>query len=200
MAKAMKESGCAQVDFGVESGSQKVLDYIKKEIKCEDTKRAFALARQAGLRAGATVMVGVPNETKDDIQMTMDFLDEIKPDFVGPFFITPYPGTELYDMAKKNEWVDSSGDINWQSTEEPVMKTAMPSSEIKKAYERLLAYNRSTFLDYLRQPRFVLDLLWVFARRPKYIPKAAFYALGSRRRDFMNLFLYIFRKEMLKSR
>jgi radical SAM superfamily enzyme YgiQ (UPF0313 family) len=197
MAKAMKSSGCVQVDFGVESGSRAILDYIKKEIDPEDIKRAFRIAKKNGLRVLATVMVGVPIEREEDLELTEKLLDEIGPNFVAPFFITPFPGTELYDTAKANGWLDTSHEINWQSTEEPVMNLDIPKKNIKTAYERILSRDHSVFFEYLKEPLFLYDMAGVFIKYPGYFFKMMVHFFRGEKKDMMNLFLYIFRREML---
>jgi radical SAM superfamily enzyme YgiQ (UPF0313 family) len=199
MAAAMKSAGCVQIDFGVESGSQKVLDIIKKDIKCDQTKRAFGIARDNGLRALATVMVGLPGEDEKDLVMTEELIREIKPDFVVPSFATPYPGTELYEIARQRGWIDTTEEINWQQMEEPIMAMGIPSITIKNALERLLKYNKPVMLDYLKKPEFLFDMLRLFARKPRYLFEIASYAAKGNRKDMINVFLYVFRKEMLNN-
>jgi len=174
-----------------------VLDYIKKDVRCEETERAFEAARKNGLRALATVMVGLPVEDPSDLEKTVGLIDRIKPDFVAPFFATPYPGTELYDIARGNGLIDATREIKWQSTEEPVMTVKMPASEIKRVFEKLLNYNNSAFADYLFQPRFILDLLMMLVKNPKCMFKMAACGISGKRREMMNVFLYMFRKEMV---
>jgi len=197
MAKAMRSSGCVQVDFGVESGSQRLLDYIKKNIKCEETRRAFKIAKDSGLRVLATVMTGLPTENMIDFAMTKRLLDEISPDFVLPTFTMPYPGTELYSMARENRWIDTSKELDWRNSGEPIMAAGMPPSEIKKAYEDLLSYDKSVLSKYLLQPLFLFDLSKVFLRHPKYIGLFLLYVMKGRKKELMDLFLYIFRKEIV---
>lgn len=197
MAQAMRSSGCVQVDFGVESGSQKVLDYIKKDIRINEIKEAFRIAKESKLRTLATVMVGLPCEKNEDLNLTKDLIWEIKPSFVAPFFATPFPGTELFDIAKNEALMDFSKEINWQSTEEPLMKCGVSTREIKKAYDELLSYNKSAVFNYLLNPRFILDIFIIFLRKPSYIFMFVKLAAKGKRKDFMNKFLYVFRKEII---
>jgi radical SAM superfamily enzyme YgiQ (UPF0313 family) len=97
MVKALKRSGCIQLDLGVESGSQEVLNRIKKGIKIEDIRNAFALCRKHRMGTYATIMINNPSETKDDIKKTEELVKEIKATRYGISICTPYPGTEIYD-------------------------------------------------------------------------------------------------------
>ena len=98
--KKMADAGCKSVWFGVESGSQKILDMLNKGITLSDIKRAFDIYKKYGIKRGASVMIGIPGESLDDIQKTRDLINEIKPDYV---FWNPFlgiPGSEIYDEIK----------------------------------------------------------------------------------------------------
>lgn len=98
----MKKAGCIAVAFGVESGSQKILDNIQKNIKIADIKTAFKNCHEVGILTHAYIMVGNIGEDKTTIQQTKDILAEIKPFNINVSITTPYPGTQLYDYAMKN--------------------------------------------------------------------------------------------------
>lgn len=92
----MKKAGCVQIDFGVESGSQKVLDTIGKGQTVEQARRAFSLCRAAGLRSFANFMINTPGETWEDIEKTRALARELKASRYEVWVTTPYPGSELY--------------------------------------------------------------------------------------------------------
>lgn len=99
MLRKMKRAGCYRVGYGIESGSQQILDKMNKGVTVEQAKRAIRLARKAGLICGTTFMFGYRGENLDTIKETVNFCKElmISPSF---FFTTPYPSTELYKEAK----------------------------------------------------------------------------------------------------
>lgn len=98
VVKTMKESGCIQLDFGVESGSQRILDeIIRKNIKLEQVEQAFKLCHKHGIRTHAAFMIGLPTETRDEVIRTFKFAKKIKPDWYAFGMFTPLPGTDLYD-------------------------------------------------------------------------------------------------------
>jgi len=98
----MKQAGCARVEFGIESGSQRMLDFLKKGITLEQIKEAFSMAKKTGLSTMGFVMLNIPGETKEDIADTKRLLMEIEPDFLQVSFATPYPGTELFKICEKD--------------------------------------------------------------------------------------------------
>lgn len=159
-AVELKKSGCLQVDFGVESGSQKVLDYIKKGITVEQSKKAFEICKKYKLRSLATIMIGTPHETMEDIQKTKELLKEIKPDYTGFFFTTPYPGTELYKQTLENKWLDLSDDLSWESNATPKFTMNFTHEELHEIYNSLVKGSfRKTTVGYIKQPAFLFDVI-----------------------------------------
>lgn len=96
---AMADAGCVLIGYGIESGSQRMLDLIKKQVSVEQAKNAVRLTKKYLGWADCSFMIGYPGETKETIQETIHFCKELDltPEVI--FFMTPYPGTELYKMA-----------------------------------------------------------------------------------------------------
>lgn len=99
LLEAMRDAGCVQVDFGVESGSARLLKSMHKSITPTDVVEAFSLAKSVGLRTGASFILGSPDETEADLAATEDLSRRIDSDWTIFFFSTPYPGTELYEVT-----------------------------------------------------------------------------------------------------
>lgn len=95
----MAEVGCVWIGYGIESGSQKILDAMNKKATVERAKQAIIETRRAGIFANTTFIFGYPGETKETIQETIDFKRELGIE-CSSFFATPYPGTPLYDQAR----------------------------------------------------------------------------------------------------
>jgi radical SAM superfamily enzyme YgiQ (UPF0313 family) len=104
LLRKMKAAGCRLIQVGVESGSQSILDNLKKKLTVEQIKEAFRAARQAGIRTVANCMVGLPGETREDFAKTLALVKKIKADYLNVNFITPFPGTELYRQALAQGW------------------------------------------------------------------------------------------------
>jgi anaerobic magnesium-protoporphyrin IX monomethyl ester cyclase len=98
----MKQAGCYRVAFGVESGSQQILDKIGKHVTLAQIETAFVNARKCGLRTTAFLMLGNPGDTEATMQATIAFTKKLGPDFAQFTIATPYPGTALYELVRKN--------------------------------------------------------------------------------------------------
>lgn len=100
----MKKAGCQQIFFGVESGSQKILDIIGKGTTVEQNERAIRMAREVGLFVSISVIIGHPGETIETMNQTVEFIKKTRPDDVYICVATPYPGTQLYEQIKNLGW------------------------------------------------------------------------------------------------
>jgi radical SAM superfamily enzyme YgiQ (UPF0313 family) len=98
--RLMKKAGCTSVSYGIESGSQKILDLMKKRVTVEQAKRAILLNKKVGLRHPTSFILGMPGETPETVKETIEFCKELNIPLKSIMFATPYPGTELYQKAK----------------------------------------------------------------------------------------------------
>jgi len=90
-----REAGVWNIFFGIESGSQQMLDHMKKGIMVSEIKRAVALTHEVGIQSQCSFIVGMPGETLRTLATTDALIKEIKPSFYGWVFACPFPGTEL---------------------------------------------------------------------------------------------------------
>ena len=104
--KKMKEAGCKCIFYGIESGSQKILDIIKKDITLEQVKKAVLLAKKYKLYVKGSFIIGLPHETKDDIMKTINLLKKLPLNFVQISIATPIPGTEMWDLALNKKGIE----------------------------------------------------------------------------------------------
>ena len=106
----MREANFRRVTLGVESGSPRILKMIRKGETNEDVKRAIGLLRKAGIRSHAFFMIGLPDETPEDVELSKKLIQDVQPDHVEINMVTPYPGTDIFarlipeDPAKIDRW------------------------------------------------------------------------------------------------
>lgn len=101
LLKLMVKAGCYRIDVGVESGSPRILEMMKKSITLDDVLRAAKLLDKYGIDWTAFFLTGFPYETKEDLEATAKFMKKINPYRVVLSSFTPYPGTEEYERAKQ---------------------------------------------------------------------------------------------------
>ena len=90
-----KKAGVWSIFLGIESGSQKMLDGMKKHTTVEENKRAIQLCHQYGIQVQAAYVIGLPGETKETLAETQKFITENQTQVLGCGFATPFPATEL---------------------------------------------------------------------------------------------------------
>jgi anaerobic magnesium-protoporphyrin IX monomethyl ester cyclase len=110
--QALKAAGCAEVWMGVESGSQTVLNAMDKGLSLPAVIVARRRLKEAGIRACFFLQLGYPGETWTELQETIDFVRETRPDDIGVSFSYPLPGTVFYErvrtqLGQKRNWTDS---------------------------------------------------------------------------------------------
>lgn len=101
LLKKMKEAGCKALQFGIESGSQKMLNIMNKQVTNEQASNALRITRKLGIGAATCFMMGFPEETIETIEETIKFCIKNEIHLVTIFLVSPYPGTELYEQAQK---------------------------------------------------------------------------------------------------
>ena len=119
----MKEAGCISVWFGVESGTQQVLDAMKKGITPELTLKVLGWVREVGLKPVPNVILGFPGETQESAWKTIKFVEKVAPDDMGFYNVaTPFPGTPMYDLVKEKGWLRVT-DFDKYDTTKPIFET-----------------------------------------------------------------------------
>jgi anaerobic magnesium-protoporphyrin IX monomethyl ester cyclase len=95
----MKQAGCVDLTFGVESGSPRVLQFLKKNIEVDDVTRVIEWCHEIGIKTAINLMFGLPHETDEDVEMSFNLIRKCKPLFVDAIIYRPFPGTELFDYC-----------------------------------------------------------------------------------------------------
>ena len=141
---AMHEAGCDLIEFGIESGSQKLLNAMRKGITVEQIKNAFTLAHDEGIKTMGFLMLGLPGETRETLEETLQLVQEVDCDYLQVSFATPYPGTGLHAWAEKNDLLQTDDWERYVFLNETVMENPTAPPELLREYWQRI--NRAFYL------------------------------------------------------
>jgi len=145
----LKRAGCWCINFGVESGVQKNLDTLRKNLTLEQIEQAVAMTHQAGIKTFLTFIFGIPGETFEEGLETIRFAKRLNGHLAEFFPISPFPGTDLFAQA-----------CHWGTMEKDVTKIGLLKEEIGFAPHTMTAnqvseLRRRAFREYYTRPRYV---------------------------------------------
>lgn len=151
LASILKELGVWYVLFGVESGSQDVLDGFKKKITTEKTRQAFARAKRFGFHTHAFVILGSPFETPESLKETEKLIGEIKPTSLFLSLFVPQPGTDLRNELQQSHALlpldyRQVNYYSWSGDRLSYRSNGLTFDEIIKARDRILSTRRGGFI------------------------------------------------------
>jgi len=157
LLRIMNRCGCEKVAFGVESGSQRVLDLIGKDITVEQVHKAVYWAKQAGIRhiEGNFIIGCDPSETADDLERTRELITSLPWTFVSVAVIVPYPGTPVREQMLSAGLIDRH--VGWEDYvifgKQPGWRTEHFSADA------LLQHQRSLTRSFYLRPSYILSRL-----------------------------------------
>jgi len=131
----MKKSGAHIIYFGIESGSEKTLKFIRKNITLQDSINAVKNAKKAGLEALGSFIIGFPYEREEDINKTIYFAKNLDIDYAQFTIATPFPGTWLWHMAIRENLLLSRNWRDYTVTKVVMKNMYMPPSRIQHLLE-----------------------------------------------------------------
>jgi radical SAM superfamily enzyme YgiQ (UPF0313 family) len=134
LARKAAEAGVYMASFGMESGSQRMLDRMRKRTRVEHNARAAELCRRYGMLCHSSWLVGYPGETPETVRQTLDQIRRIKPSTVNIGLLRPYPGTRAYEIARQ----EGSLVGDWEPDAEEVPWVRLPWARDKQQLERLV--------------------------------------------------------------
>jgi anaerobic magnesium-protoporphyrin IX monomethyl ester cyclase len=152
LMKTMRDAGCFAVWLGVESGSEAILGAMNKRIKLDQIRLAYKTAHELGLMTIANVVLGFPGETEQTAKETIRFVKELNPDDVGFYIATPYPGTPMYELVKKNGWLRVT-DFDKYDTAGPTFETPFLSME------KLVELRYKAYQDFYLRASYVFKMM-----------------------------------------
>ena len=153
MLRAMKANGCKMIRLGVESGSQEVLDKIKKGLTLKQIEEGVRMVKKHGIQALGGFMFGFPYDSRETIEQTIAFAKRLSPDQVQFSINMCYPGTSLYEFAKDNNLLLAKSFKEFDMTHGPVVKTVDME---RKELEHILA---RAYKEFYFRPKFIFQTL-----------------------------------------
>ncbi len=145
--KLMYDTGCRMLEFGVETGSQKVLDSIKKGITVDEIRQGFDNAKRAGMKTKAFFMVGLPAEGPMELKESIELAKEINPHYLWLSIFLPLPGSEIYENIETGKKIDFSRESFFHTH----------SADLNKSHRKFML-NFYVRYAYIRQ--FLKNLTW----------------------------------------
>ncbi len=144
----MKQAGCRLIHFGVESGSDRMLETIKKRITLKTIREGMKTVKKAGIETACFFMIGFPESNQQDMEDILRIAKELAPDYPAFHIVAPYPGTKLYEKVKSNPSVHFSDD------------TLFPEAIVGNIpIEELKSLTRKAYLCYYLNPSYILSRL-----------------------------------------
>ncbi len=174
----MKEAGCWMILYGVESGSQKVLDLMKKRISIEKIKHAIEVTHTAGILCKGFFISGFLNEDRSTLKETYEFIKKCRLDDISFHYYTPFPGSAAYELT--DEYGTIRGDLKDMTFYKPVF---IPNGLTE---EDLIKHTKACYLSFYLKPRVILNYL----KRIKSLSHFLYFAKSS-----FALFKYILLKK-----
>jgi radical SAM superfamily enzyme YgiQ (UPF0313 family) len=137
-AKALADSGCREIQFGLETGSQNLLDFVKKQLNYEKIIKGFALCKKYGINSYAYIIFGIPGENESTLNETISLIAKVQPNLIRPTFLIPVKGTDLYDYCQKNGLFNGKEANVWNF--EPVLNLPTISNNVLMKYWMLFPW------------------------------------------------------------
>jgi len=160
--RIMREAGCWLIVVGYESGNDEILNNIHKGITTQRARKFTHDAKRAGLMILGDFIIGLPGETKETAQKTIEFIKELKPNLLQVAIAMPIPGTEFYQWAKDNGFLVTENmeeAIDEQGYQKCVISYPdFPATEIERYVDKALR-------EYYLSPSYILVALSNIMRR-----------------------------------
>lgn len=152
MIRLMKKAGCDVIGLGIESGSQEILDKMKKGITLEQSKKVVDLCDKYGIKTLLFFILGLPWENKKTIEETIAFAKKLPGTFYNFGIAYPFPGTELAEIAQKNNLLAENSLYGFDYAK-PAVKTFFLSNE------DLIFYRKKALRSIYFRPSYILRVL-----------------------------------------
>lgn len=152
MAEMMYKAGCRKISFGLESGSQKILDLMHKSATVEMGRKAVSAIRKHKIEAHASFMFGNLGETKETIKETIRFAKSLDIDNATFFITSPLPGTHLYEVSKEKGYINEN--TKWEEFA-PLTNTQPILVQDNVSKEELIYWQKRAFREFYLRPKYI---------------------------------------------
>ncbi|OFV92248.1 MAG: hypothetical protein A3J75_07985, partial [Acidobacteria bacterium RBG_16_68_9] len=163
--KLMKRAGCWQIAYGIESGSQRVLDVVKHEVRIPRMRQTLRMTRAAGIRTKGYLMLGHPTESLNSLAETSEFLRSVELDLCQITKFTPYPGTPSYATINEHGVLRE----NWEEMN-AMNFVFIPSGLSEDILERYFDYCYRAFYS---RPDVLCGLARLMMQEPRFLARFA---------------------------
>ncbi|WP_419815029.1 hopanoid biosynthesis associated radical SAM protein HpnJ [Glacieibacterium sp.] len=157
--KVMKENGLRLLLVGYESGNQKILINIKKGLRTEVARQFTKDCHALGIVIHGTFILGLPGETRETIEETINYAKELNPHTIQVSLAAPYPGTFLYKQATENGWFDNSADLLTEDGEQ-IAQLSYPHLPAAEIFDAVEDFYRRYYFRFSK----IKDIVWEMLR------------------------------------
>ncbi len=169
MLKKLKQAGCVRIQYGVESGNDKVLKKINKLITAEQTKKVIKITHKYNFEILCDFMFGLPGEREEEIMDTINLSIELPIDYAHYAITTPYPNTALYFQGiKKGMFNDYWREFSLH----PHLNFEPPVWEENFTRDELINYLAIAYRKFYRRPQYLWQQIWKIKTPGEFLRKA----------------------------
>ncbi len=183
LLKHMHRAGCRRIYYGWETGSQRMLDVLKKDCTAEQVVESARLTRRAGIWAKVYLIVGSPGETMEDIRETEKVLRVAGPDLIRISVFNPLIGTESWDNYQASIDVSDLTENYVSSNRSAYMHENFTQIELEELRKQMVRNYERWYYSYPARARRVLERAIYYAENPAYFKKRIGRAVGLVQRD-----------------
>jgi radical SAM superfamily enzyme YgiQ (UPF0313 family) len=157
MLKIMKKAGCWQIQYGIESGNQKILNTINKNITLEAVERAVKWTKEANIRTLGFFMLGLPGDDDKSMRETLIFAKRLDLDRVYFCITQPFPGSELYEIALATESIRKDIEYRYYNNTNFHRNTSYVTNGLTPEF--LKKFRHRSYREFYLRPAYLLKQL-----------------------------------------
>lgn len=152
LVRIMKRAGCTRMYFGVESASERILNFYRKKLDIKAVERAIRICKEEGIETVCSFIIGAPDESEEEMKRTLKLAMKLDPDYAQFSILTPYPGTELYEIAEKENLLITKNYEDYTAGK-PVMRNAHLSPE------RIKEFLNYCYMKFYARPKYLFKMV-----------------------------------------